>query len=315
METAIKSSRHESNARMTTEFRKLLKKGFVEAPSCFDAFSARLAELAGFSALHLTGMGVEITQLGAPDLGLMTLTELASHCARITSAINIPVLADIDTGFGGVLNITRTIREMERAGVAGVHMEDQAQPKHCPLLAGRKVISREEAIDRIKAACDARTDPDFMIVARTDADTISFDELVERSNLYLEAGADMVMPILMIIEGKPFFSLPPDEQMDWLRRLAKAVNGPIMGMGSSAPLGYTANDMAKAGYSFIMYAATALGAAGNAMAEAFSEIKKNGTDANYIATHPGLYNDPLALMRAVHLDKYAEIERRHTTTL
>jgi len=300
----------DKSIRMTTKLRQLLKQGIVEAPGCFDAFSARLAELAGFDAIHLTGMGVEITQVGAPDLGLMTLTELSVHAARITSAINIPVLADIDTGFGGVLNVGRTIREMERAGIAGVHMEDQVQPKHCPLLAGRKVVSREEAISRIKAACDARTDKDFVIVARCDADTISFDELVERSNLYLEAGADMVMPIIMNVEGKSFFSLPPDEQMDWLRRLAKAINGPVMGMGASAPLGYTAKDMEDAGYSFMMYAGTPLSAAANAMAALFREIKKNGTDSGYLAANPGIYNNPLELMKAVHLDKYTEIEQK-----
>lgn len=314
MVTKTQESGSSSNIRMTTRLRQLLSQGLVEAPGCYDALSARLAELAGFDAIHLTGMGVEMTQLGAPDLGLMTLTELAGHAARITSAINIPVLADIDTGFGGILNVNRTIREMERAGIAGVHMEDQVQPKHCPLLAGRKVVSREEAISRIKAACDARTDRDFVIVARCDADTISFDELVERSNLYLEAGADMVMPIIMTLEGQAFFSLPPDVQMDWLRRLAKGINGPVMGMGSGAPLGYTAKDMAEAGYSFIMYAGTTLSAAANAMATLFSEIKKTGTDTGYLAANPSIYNNPLELMRAVHLDKYTELEQKYMVT-
>jgi methylisocitrate lyase len=287
----------------------------VVAPSCFDPLSARLAELAGFEAIHLTGLGIEATQLAAPDLGLLTLTEIASHAARIAAAIGIPILADIDTGFGGVLNVRRTIREMERAGVAGVHIEDQAMPKHCPLLAGRKVVSRSEGIDRIKAACDARTDADFVIVARSDADVVSFDEVVERCNLYLEAGADMAMPMIMNVQGKSYFSLPPDEQMDWARRLTQAIEGPVMGMGNSPPAGYSAKDMAEAGYSFIMFAGTALGAAANAMAEVFREIRKNGSDAAYFATHPGTYQDPLALMRAVHLDAYADFERKYTGAL
>ena len=299
--------------RMTTKLRELLAGGLVVAPSCFDPLSARLAEVVGFDAIHLTGLGVEATQLAAPDLGLMTLTELASHAARMAASISIPILSDVDTGFGGVLNVRRTVREMERAGVAGIHIEDQALPKHCPLLAGRKVVCRKEAIDRIKAACDARTDTDFVIVARSDGDTISFDEVVERSNLYLEAGADMVMPMIMEVGGKSFFGLPPDEQMDWSRRLAKAVNGPIMGMGSSPPAGYTAKDMGEAGYSFIMFGAAALGAAANAISEVLLEIKRSGTDAAYFKAHPGIYQSPLELMRAAHLDSYVDFERLHTT--
>lgn len=300
---------------MTKKFRELLSQKMVVAPGCYDPFSARLAQIAGFEAVHLTGFGMEATQLGAPDLGLLTLTEIASHAARMVSAVDIPVFADIDTGFGGVLNVGRTIREMERAGVAGVHIEDQILPKHCPLLAGRSVVTRAEGIDRLKAALDARTDPDFVIVARSDADTISFDELVERSNLYLEAGADLVMPILMVVEGKSYFSLPPSEQIEWSRKLIEAIDGPVVGMGSSPPVGYTTDDLADVGYALIMYAATALGVAANAISAVFQEMKEKGTDAGYILANPGPYHDPLALMRAARLDEYIEIERRYTALL
>ena len=165
----------------------------------------------------MTGLGVEATQLGAPDLGLLTMSEIADHAARMASALDIPIFADIDTGFGGVLNVGRTIRAMERGRrLRGVHIEDQALPKRCPLLAGRKVVSRGAGVDRLKAALDARTDPDFVIVARTDADTISFNETIDRANLYMETGADMVMPIIMAIDGTAYFSLPPEEQ-SWRR--------------------------------------------------------------------------------------------------
>ena len=303
------------SARTTTRLRTLLAGEMVVAPGVFDALSARLAQLAGFPAVHMTGLGVEASQLGAPDLGLMTMTEIAQHAARIAAAIDIPVMADIDTGFGGVLNVQRTIREMERAGVAGVHIEDQALPKHCPLLAGRKVVSRGEAIDRVKAALDARSDPDFVIVARSDADTISFEELVERSNLFLAAGADMAMPVLMTVEGRSFFSLTPDEQMDWHRKLVGAIDGPVMGMGAGPPRGYTNRDLAEAGYRFIMYAANAIGAAANAMAAMFEEIRRAGTDAGYEDAHPGPYSDPLTLMRAARLDDYVEAEQRYAASL
>ena len=145
------------------------------------SLSARIAEVAGFDAIHLTGYGVEATQIGAPDMGVISMAELAAHAGRMTAAISIPILADIDTGFGGANNIVRTICQMERAGVAGVHIEDQTFPKRCPVLEGRSIVSRDTAIGRIKAAVDARRDFDFVIVARTDADVISIDEAIERS--------------------------------------------------------------------------------------------------------------------------------------
>lgn len=301
--------------RMSTKLRAELAKGLVVAPSCYDALSARLAEQAGFKAIHMTGLGVEAAQLGAPDLGLMTMSEIAQHAARMAAAVSIPILADIDTGFGGVLNVGRTIQEMERAGVAGVHLEDQELPKHCPLLAGRKVVSRAEAVDRVKAALDARTDPDFVIVARTDGDTISFDEVVERCNLFLEAGADMVMPIIMQVEGKSYFGLPPEEQMAWARKLIAAVNGPVMNMGGSPPPGYTTADLADAGYAFTMFAGTALGVAANAVAAVFRDMMEKGTDAHYVAANPGPYHDPLALMRVARLDEFVALEQRYQATL
>ncbi|MFE4551837.1 oxaloacetate decarboxylase [Streptomyces sp. NPDC056785] len=292
----------------TTRLRRLLSEGLVVAPGCYDAMSARLAEIAGFDAVHLTGLGVEATQLGAPDLGLLSMTELATHAARVAAAVQIPVMADIDTGFGGVLNVNRTIREMERAGVAGVHIEDQKLPKHCPLLAGRAVVTVEEAVERISAACQARTDPDFVIVARTDADVISVREVIDRSNRYLQAGADMAMPVTMQVDGTPYASLSPNEQMDLLRLLAKEIDGPVMGMGSAPPEGFTTADLAEAGFSFMMFAASPLAAAANAMAGLFRDIRVTGSDSGYFAANPGVYSDPLEIMRAVHLEAYAAVE-------
>ena len=300
--------------RATRKLREELSNGLVIAPGCYDALSARLAEKAGFRAVHMTGLGVEATQLGAPDLGLLTMTEVASHAARIAGCIDIPVMADIDTGFGGVLNVGRTIKEMERAGVAGVHIEDQAMPKHCPLLAGRSVVGRAEAVDRLKAALDARTDADFVIAARTDADTVSLQEIVDRCNLYLEAGADMVMPILMNIDGTSFFSLPPAEQMEWTRKLLSQIDGPAMGMGNGPPEGFTMSDMGEAGYSLVMYAASPVGVVANALSAFFQDIRQQDTDLAYITANPGHYHDPVELMRAARLDTFVELERRYTTS-
>lgn len=292
-------------ARATTALREQLASGCVVAAGCFDAFSARLAEQAGFRALHLTGFGVEATQLGAPDLGLMTMTELASHAARMSAAVGVPVLADVDTGFGGVLNVQRTVREMERAGVAGIHIEDQTLPKHCPLISGRTVVDRGEALERVVAACEARTDPDLVIVARTDADTLSFAESVQRCNLYLQAGADMVMPIVQVVDGVPWATISPHEQMAVLRRLTAEIEGPVMGMGDAPPVGYTTDDLAEAGMAFVMYAADALSAAADAMAATFAQILRDGNVARRTTT----YSDPTALLRAVGLEEYSARER------
>jgi methylisocitrate lyase len=294
----------------TTRLRALLAKGPVLAASVFDPLSARLAELAGFDALHLTGFGAEAAMIGAPDMGIYTMMELAGLASRITHAVDLPVLSDADTGFGGVNNVARTIVEMERAGVAGVHIEDQTFPKKCPALDGRVVVSPQEAVGRIKAAVDARRDKDFVIVARTDADVISIDEAIARANLYLEAGADMAMPVCFNADGRHYNSLAPDEQMGLLRRLASGIEGPVMSLGMNPPKGYTAKDMADAGLAFIMFAASPLMAAMNAMSEVLREIRETGTDEAYFERFPGQFTDVLVLLKALKLDDYIERETR-----
>jgi methylisocitrate lyase len=300
--------------RAAARLRTTIDEGSVLVGGCFDALSARLAELAGFPVVHLSGFGVEVTQIGGPDLGLTTLTELALHASRVASTVEVPVIADVDTGFGGVLNVTRTIQEMERAGVAGVHIEDQAAPKRCPLLGGRQILSRSAAVDRVSAACEARRDHDFLIIARTDADVVSIDEVIERANLYLQAGADVAMPMSLMVNGRPFAEFGPDQQMELLARLAREVDGPLMSGGAPPPPGYTAKDMADAGYALVLFASSALYSAANAMAAMYAAIVRDRTDADYIQANPGPYNDGYELMRAVHLDRYQDVEQRFTTS-
>lgn len=299
--------------RSTAKFRSLLARGSSIAPSVFDAISARLAERAGFEAIHLAGSGAEASLLGAPDLGLLSMTEFTAHAARIAAAVEIPVIADIDSGFGGVLNIQRTIREMERAGVAGVHLEDQASPKTCPFLDGRKVVSRSEALDRLKAALDARQDPDFVIIARTDADVISDQEVVERCNLFLENGADMAFPIFLSCAGQSYYGLSPERQAEVIRELPKQIAGPIMYMGAPPPEGMTLFDVADAGWRFVLNATACFGAAANAMSAVLAELRETGSDRRHVHEHPGPYHDGLEFMRLFHLDRYVETERRFTT--
>jgi 2-methylisocitrate lyase-like PEP mutase family enzyme len=188
-------------------------------PGCYNALSARVLEHAGFPALYMSGYGSSLAVLGLPDAGLATLTETATNARLIAAAVSVPVIADADTGFGNAINVVRTVEEYIRAGVAGLHLEDQVAPKRCGHVAGREVIDRAEAVGKIRAAHATRQalDPDFVVVARTDsrgAHGGSLDEAIWRANAFLDAGAD-----LAFVEG------PKD--MGEVERICKEVKGPV----------------------------------------------------------------------------------------
>jgi 2,3-dimethylmalate lyase len=165
----------------------------IVAPGVADALAARLVAREGFEAIYMTGFGTSLTRLGMPDVGLLTATEMADNAGRIADASGLPLVADADTGYGNPINVRRTIRDYEKAGVAGVHIEDQAWPKRCGHLAGKRVIPAPEMVAKIKAACDARHDPDFLIITRTDAIAVEgLEAALERGERYREAGADML---------------------------------------------------------------------------------------------------------------------------
>lgn len=165
----------------------------VIVPGVADALAARLVALEGFEAVYMTGFGTSLTRLGMPDVGLLTATEMVDNAGRIVDASGLPVVADADTGYGNPINTRRTIRDYEKAGVAGVHIEDQVWPKRCGHLAGKRVIPTAEMVAKIKAACDARHDADFVIIARTDAIAVEgIESALERGARYREAGADML---------------------------------------------------------------------------------------------------------------------------
>lgn len=180
--------------RKTTQLRKLLEKGeIIIAPGAYDALSAKLIEQAGFQAIYMTGAGVASSQLGVPDIGLITMTEMVTQAKNIVNATNIPVISDADTGYGNAINVMRTIREFEKAGVAAVHIEDQITPKKCGHWEGKQIISTEEMVNKIKAAVEARGDPDFIIIARTDSRSeFGLEDAIERGRAYSEAGADVI---------------------------------------------------------------------------------------------------------------------------
>ncbi|HMO68904.1 MAG TPA: isocitrate lyase/PEP mutase family protein, partial [Novosphingobium sp.] len=215
-------------------------------PGCHDALSARLAEDAGFEALAISGFGVEAALLARPDIGLLTLSELVDQARRIAGAVGVPITCDGENGFGGVHNIARLVSELEAAGLAGVQIEDQANPRRCPALEGRRLVDVEDQVLRLRAALAARRDPDFLVIARSDADVVSLAELVERCNRYLAAGADMAMPLCFVVDGRPIAALDPDGQMEVLERVARGIDGPVKGV--LIPQGYDAKAMGAIGY-------------------------------------------------------------------
>ena len=277
-------------------------------PGIYDALSARIAETAGFEAIAISGFGLEAALLGRPDIGLLTMTELVEAARRIAQAVDVPVTVDGETGFDGVHNIARLVRELEAAGIAGVQIEDQTNPKRCPVLEGRKLVSMAEQLVRIEAALAARHDPDFLIIARSDADIASYDELVRRSNAYLAAGADMAMPICFQFDGQPVGRMTPDQQMALYARLARDIDGPIKGV--LIPPGHTAADMAEAGYRIMGLSAITIEAAASAMAAALAVLRRDGSEEAWRAHHPAQISCPAGVMELMRQQQFTDFEAR-----
>ena len=206
--------------RATTRLRELLRGGqTLLVPGCYNALSAKILDAVGFPAVYMTGYGTALSLLGLPDAGLATMTEMHLNARYIANAVTVPVIADADNGYGNAIGVIRTVREYIQTGVAGIHLEDQALPKRCGHVAGRMVISLEEAVGKYRAADAVRRDldPDFVLIARTDARGAhggSLDEAIRRANAYLEAGADMAF-----VEGPT--------SVDEVRRICQEVHGLI----------------------------------------------------------------------------------------
>lgn len=290
-------------------FRALMaRERCLVTPGIFDALSARIAEKVGFEAIAISGFGVETALLARPDIGLLTMSELVETARRIAHAVDVPITVDAETGFGGVHNIARLVREMEDAGIAGIQLEDQTSPKRCPALEGRALVSLEEQVVRLQAALAARSDPDFVIIARSDADILSYDELVRRSNRYLEAGADLAMPICFQFDGKAVGRMSPDEQMALYARLAADIDGPVKGV--LIPLGHTAADMADIGYRVMGLSAIAIEAAASALFRALGDLRREGSEEGYRARNAPEVPCPSGIMDLVRLDEFLTFEAR-----
>ena len=229
--------------RLTTSLRTLLNApGALMAPGVADPLMARIVAQQGFDALYMTGAGTAAARLGMPDVGLLTLTEMADNVTRIVDAAQLPLIADADNGFGGPLNVRRTVQCYERAGAAGLHLEDQVLPKRCGHLAGKQLVSQADFVAKIHAAVDARRDDDFMIIARTDAIEVEgFDAAIERAQAYAEAGADM-----LFVEAPGPAQLP-----DIVPRLAKPV---LYNMATSGKTPFFKREEIEAlGFKLIIY--------------------------------------------------------------
>lgn len=281
--------------RPTTQMRSLLSKpGVVLGPGVIDPFTARLVKEAGFDMVYMGGNATTAVRLGTPDVGLLTIGEMADHAARIADAVELPLVVDGDNGYGNALNVRRAIQMYERAGVAGIHFEDQASPKKCGHFAGKVLVSKEEMASKIKAAVDARVDPDFLVIARTDAVPVDgFDAALERLEAFKEAGADMVM-------------LPPPITLEQVTE-AKALGLPqvaVLDSSGKTPV-VPLSDLEDAGVKLAIFPTAVVMAIIPAVRKLFQSIKENGNLAEAMdALAPyGDYNDILGLPAVQELEK------------
>jgi 2-methylisocitrate lyase-like PEP mutase family enzyme len=253
-----------SNKRM----RELLRqRRAVLLPGAANALTARIIEDLGFEAIYVTGAGVTNTFLGMPDIGLISVTELADHVAAMRDAVALPLIVDADTGFGNAINVTRTVKLLERSGASAIQLEDQEFPKRCGHFSGKTVIARDEMVQKIRAAADARIDPDLVIVARTDAIAVNgFEDAIERAQAYIEAGADMT-----------FVEAPRTAEQ--IAEIPKRLGVPqlinIVAGGLTPMLGL--DELERMGYSLVLYANAALQASLAGMQNVLGHLKANGS--------------------------------------
>ena len=246
----------------------------LQVMGAITAYAGLMAKRVGYKALYLSGGGVAANSLGVPDLGISTMEDVLTDARRIVDATGLPLLVDIDTGWGGAFNIARTIRSFIGVGVAAVHMEDQVGQKRCGHRPGKEVVPKEEMVDRVKTAVDARTDPGFVIMARTDAAAVEgIDSAIERACAYVEAGADMIFPEAM-------------KTLDDYRRFKSAVKVPILANLTefgSTPF-FTTDELREAGVDIALYCCGAYRAMNKAALHFYETVRREGTQKNIIDT-------------------------------
>ena len=263
----------ETSLRKTAVLRRLLKEEeILLAPGCFNALSARLVEQAGFKAIYVSGAAIAGNFLGYPDIGLTTMSEVLENVRNIVRVTSLPVICDADTGFGNAINMLRTVREFEAAGLAGIQIEDQVMPKKCGHTEGKLLISKAEMVQKVKAAVDARQDPDFVLVVRTDAVAVNgLGDALDRAKVYQEAGADVI-----------FVEAP--RTVEEMRRICATIKAPLLANmvegGGKTPV-LPLEELKKIGYKLVIYPVSAHMAAIKAMQEVLAVLKQEGTTARF----------------------------------
>jgi carboxyvinyl-carboxyphosphonate phosphorylmutase len=269
--------------------RELLNSGqTVVAPGAFDPLAARLVEEAGFAAVYMTGFGTSAALLGRPDVGLLTMTEMADSAGRIAACVDIPLIADADTGYGNPLNVIRTVGAYEAAGVAGLHIEDQVAPKKCGHMEGKLVIGADEMAQKVRAAVDARTDPDFVIIARTDARAVEgLDSALDRARRYRDAGADVLFIEALVSEAEIEAAAAAFPDVPLLFNWAEG--------GKTPPV--SLDRLTELGYRIVIFPIGTLLAATAAMRRILQEIAAAGTPASLLGELPtfGEFTDFIGL--------------------
>ena len=278
--------------KTTSKLRQALNSGdMVVAPFVLNALHAKIAESVGFQAVYMTGAGTA-AERGFPDVGLLTMTEMVANAKYIANAIDIPVICDADTGYGNPLNVQRTVREYEAAGVAAIHLEDQLFPKKCGFFEGKQVIPVGEAVQKIHAALDARTDPDFVIIARCDAYAVTgWEDTIERCNAYIEAGADLVF-----VDGIKSEADIQNYAGD-MAGLPRMYNGDLMNTKDMDALGYK-----------LMICGSTIWLIYQQVKESFEELKATG------AVDPKRFATRWDVAALLGLDEIYELERKYGVT-
>lgn len=283
------------------QLRELLSSGQpVLAPGVYDALGARLVEEAGFDAVYMTGFGTAASRLGRPDVGLLTMTEMVDNAKGIARAVQLPVIADADTGYGNAINVVRTVQEFEHAGVAAIHLEDQVAPKRCGHLDGKQIVPVDEMLSKIRAAVAARTLPELVLIARTDAAAVEgIDLAIERARRYYDAGADVL------------FVEAATSEADIERVASKLSDVPLLFNwvegGKTPPIPY--DTLRELGYAIVIFPLTTLLTAMTSIRRALAQIKDAGTPAELLEELPSFS----AFTEFIGLGEIHALERRFTS--
>jgi carboxyvinyl-carboxyphosphonate phosphorylmutase len=275
--------------------RELIQsKEIMVAPGAYDAFTAKLIEAVGFKAVYMSGFATAASNFGLPDIGLLSMTEMAANGKRMADAVSIPVVADADTGYGNHLNVARTMEEYEKAGVAGIQIEDQIAPKKCGHMEGHKLIPAEDMVAKIRAALAVRKDEDMILIARTDAISAEgFDAAIHRGNVYREAGADLL-----------FIEAPTT--LEEMEKIPKVIKGPVLiNVAPKTPYLHVKKyeDM---GYAVAIYPPISITTAYAAIREVLTELMEDGMTKKGV--HGGVPFDEL--LDFLGLDKYRDLEEK-----